>query len=194
MPGFSPLRYALRGLGRSPLFTVTAVASLAIGIAASSTIFGLADALFLRPRAGLVDEARLVDVGRATDGQGFDNFGYQVLLALQEGTRTLDGIAGLRFGPNPVSLDNGRGGSERAHAALVSATYFQVLGTRPAAGRLFAGDEDRVPDQAPVAVLNYDFWTRRFNRSPDAIGQTLRINRRPYTVIGVAEPGFHGTT
>jgi len=193
MPGLNPLRYALRGLVRSPLFTVTVVASLAIGIAASSTIFSLADALFLRPRAGVVDEARVVDVGRATDGQGFDNFGYQVLLALQQGTQTFEGIAGFRFGPNPVSLDDGHGGSERAHAALVSANYFKVLGTRAAAGRLFAGDEDRVPDQALLAVLNYDFWTRRFNRSPDAIGQTLRINRRPYTVIGVAEPGFHGT-
>ncbi|MCC7242826.1 MAG: ABC transporter permease, partial [Acidobacteria bacterium] len=194
MRGLNPLRYALRGLVHSPLFTVTVVASLAIGIAASSTIFGLADALFLRPRAGVVDEARVVDVGRATDGQGFDNFGYQVLLALQQGTQTLEGIAGFRFGPNPVSLDDGHGGSERAHASLVSANYFKVLGTRAAAGRLFAGDEDRVPDQAPLAVLNYDFWTRRYNRSPDAIGQTLRINRRPYTVIGVAEPGFHGTT
>lgn len=194
MPGLNPVRYALRGLARSPLFTMTAVASLAIGIAASSTIFGLADALFLRPRTGVVDESRLVDIGRATEGQGFDNFGYQVLLALQQGTRMFDGIAGFRFSPDAVSLDNGRGGSERAHASLVTANYFRVLGTRAAAGRLFVGDEDRVSDQAPVVVLNHDFWTRRFEASAEIIGQPIRLNGRPYTVIGVAEPGFHGTT
>lgn len=193
MTALANLRLAVRTLGRSPLFTLTAIGSLAIGIAASSTIFSLADALFLRPRPGIVDEARLVDVGRSTDGEGFDNFGYQVLLALQHAT-LLEGIAGYRFGPSPVSLDNGRGGSERAYATPVSANYFAVLGTRPAAGRLFTGDEDRTPDQSPVAVLTHTFWTRRFAADPAVVGTTLRVNGRPYTIVGVVEPGFEGTT
>ncbi len=187
------LRLAFRALARGPLFCVTAIGSLAIGIAASSTIFSLADALFLRPRPGIVDEARLVDIGRATNGEGFDNFGYQVLLALQPATQ-LDGVAGFRLDAHAVSLDNGRGGSERAFATPVTANYFTVLGTRTAAGRLFQGDEDRVPDGAPVAVLSHAFWTRRFGASPDVVGTTLRMNGRPYTIVGVAESGFQGTT
>ena len=193
MPGLNTLRHAVRTLAHSPLFAVTSIASLALGIAASSTIFSIADALFLRPRAGLVEESRLVDVGRATDGQGFDNFGYQVLLALRE-ARLLDGIAGYRFDPSAVSLDNGRGGSERAYAAVVTANYFDVLGTRPAAGRFFRADEDQVPDAVPVVVLEHAFWTRRFGQSPDVVGSTIRVNGRPYGVVGVAEPGFHGST
>ena len=193
MPGLNTLRHAVRTLAHSPLFAVTSIASLALGIAASSTIFSMADALFLRPRPGLVNESRLVDVGRTTDGQGFDNFGYQVLLALRE-ARLLDGIAGYRFDPGAVSLDNGRGGSERAFAAVVTANYFDVLGTRPAAGRFFRADEDEVPDAVPVVVLEHAFWTRRFGASPDVVGQTIRVNGRPYGVVGVAEPGFHGST
>lgn len=193
MTALANLRLAIRTLTRSPLFAMTAIGSLAIGIAASASIFSLADALFLRPRPGLVNESRLVDIGRATNGQGFDNFGYQVLLALQQATQ-LEGLAGFRLDANAVSLDNGQGGSERAYATLVTANYFAVLGTHPAAGRLFLGDEDRVPDSAPVAVLSHAFWVRRFGAAPDIVGRAIRINARPYTIVGVAEPGFRGTT
>jgi predicted permease len=193
MTAFGHFRLALRTLWRTPLFAVTATGSLAIGIAASSAIFGLADALFLRPRPGLVDESRLVDIGRVTSGQGFDNFGYQVLLALQQ-ARQLEGVAGFRMDANPISLDNGRGGSEAAYATPVTANYFSLLGTRAAAGRLFLGDEDRVFDGAPVAVISHAFWTRRFASSPDAVGSTLRVNGRPYTIVGVTEAGFEGNT
>jgi predicted permease len=187
------LRLAFRTLVRAPLFALTSIGSLAIGIAASSTIFSLADALFLRPRPGLVDASRLFDVGRTTNGQGFDNFGYQVLLALQQASQ-VEGIAGFRMDANAVSLDNGRGGSEVAYAAPVTANYFSVLGTRAAAGWLFLGDEDRVPDGAPVAVISHAFWLRRFAAAPDAVGSSLRINGRPYTIVGVTEEGFEGNT
>lgn len=187
------LRLAVRSLGRSPLFAVTAIGSLALGIAASSTIFSLADALFLRPRPGLVDEGRLVDIGRATNGEGFDNFGYQVLLALRQAQQLKD-IAGYRLDAHAVSFSHGRGGSERAFATPVSANYFRVLGTRPAAGRLFLGDEDRVPDEAPLVVISHAFWQRRFGGDPGVVGSAVRINGRPYTVIGIAEKGFQGTS
>jgi hypothetical protein len=92
--------------------------------------------VFLRRRAGVVDESRLVDVGRATDGQGFDNLGYQVLLALQTSTQ-LQGIAGFRLEANAVSLDNGRGGSERAFATPVTAITSRCwVPARPLAGCL----------------------------------------------------------
>jgi len=193
MSALASVRLAFRTLGRSPLFTVTTIGSLAIGIAASSTIFALADALFLRARTGIASEGQLVDVGRATNGQGFDNFGYQVLLALQQATQ-LEGLAGFRLDANAVSLDDGRHGSVRAYATPVTANYFSVLGTRAAAGRLFLGDEDRVPDGAPVLVISHAFWLRRFGGAADAVGTALGINGRPYTIVGVTEPGFTGTT
>jgi hypothetical protein len=76
----------------------------------------------------------------------------------------------------------------------VTANYFAVLGTRAAAGRLFLGDEDRVPDGAPVAVISHAFWVRRFGASPEVVGTAIRINGRPYAIVGVTEPGFRGTT
>ena len=187
------VRHAVRTFARAPLFALTSIGSLAIGIGACATMFSLADALFLRPRPGLVDEARLVDVARSTDGQGFDNLGYPVLRALQGATQ-LEGLAGYRLDPSPVSLEGGDGAAERVFAAPVTGNYFEVLGTRPALGRFFRHDEDEVPDRSPVAVLSHAFWRRRFEASPDVVGQSLRLNGRPYAIIGVAEAGFEGTT
>jgi hypothetical protein len=99
-------------------------------------------------------------------------FGYQVLLALQQATQ-LEGLAGFRLDANAVSLGDGRGGSVRANATPVTANYFSVLGTRAAAGRLFLGDEDRVPDGAPVVVISHAFWLRRFGGAADAVGTAL---------------------
>jgi predicted permease len=84
--------------------------------------------------------------------------------------------------------------SERVFAMLVSSNYFEVVGTRAAAGRFFLPEEDRTAGTHPVAVLSHDLWTRRFGNDPSLIGQSIRLNNLPYTVIGVAEPGFSGTT
>lgn len=188
------IRYALRLLARSPIFTVTSIASLALGIAASAAIFSLADAFLLRPRIGVADPATLVDIGRSrVDGQGFDNFGYPLFEAMRDRNTTLAAISAIQFGPSVMSLGDAQL-SERVFAALVSGNYFELVGTRPAAGRFFLPDEDRTPDTHPVVVLNYEFWQRRFSARQDLLGQTIRLNNRPYTVIGVAEPGFTGTT
>ena len=84
--------------------------------------------------------------------------------------------------------------SERVFASLVSGNYFHVVGTRPAAGRFFLPDEDRTAGTHPVVVLSHQFWTRRFKADPTIVGQTIRLNNLPYTVVGVAEAGFEGTT
>src|SRR5262249_52215943 len=82
--------------------------------------------------------------------------------------------------------------SERVDSELVSGTYFDVLGIKPALGRLFAPDDDRIPDGHPFVVLSYDFWRQRFAADPSIIGKTLRVNDFPMTVIGVAQRGFDG--
>jgi predicted permease len=188
------IRYALRLLVRSPIFTLTSVLSLAIGIAASAAIFSLADAFLLRPRIGVADPATLVDIGRSDPkGQGFDNFGYPLFAEMRARSTLFTGMSAIQFGPEVMSLGDAHS-SERVFAALVSGNYFELVGTRPAAGRFFVPEEDRTPETHPVIVLSHDFWSRRFGGRSDALGQEVRLNNRPYTIIGVAERGFSGTT
>src|SRR6185503_9254674 len=103
-------------------------------IAASAAIFSLADALLLRPRIGVVDPPTLVDIGRTTRGEGFDNFGYPLFAAMRERSTLLQEISAQRWGPEVMSLGDAKS-SERVYASLVSGNYFHVIGTRPALGR-----------------------------------------------------------
>lgn len=189
----SDIRFALRLLARSPVFTASAVLSLAIGIAASATIFSLADAMLLRPRVGVTNPETLVDIGRTTRGEGSDNFGYPLFRAMTERATMFDGLAAQRIFVDVMALGDGKS-SERVFASLVSGNYFALVGTRPAAGRFFLPDEDRTPGAHPVVVLTHQFWTRRFQANAAIIGETIRLNNLPYVVVGVAEPGFTGTT
>ncbi|HXW07369.1 MAG TPA: ABC transporter permease [Vicinamibacterales bacterium] len=186
-------RHGLRLLVKSPLFTVTAVLSLAAGVAGTAAIFSLADALLLRPRPGVADPATLIDIGRSTRGQGLDNFGYPLFEEMRQGTTHLEAMAAHQLGPQIMSLGDAQS-SERIFAGLVSGNYFDVVGTRPALGRFFLPEEDHTPDTHPVVVLSHEFWTRRFGRRTDILGQTIRLNARPYSIVGVAEEGFTGTT
>ena len=136
------VRYGLRLLRQSPLFTVTAALSLAIGIGANTTIFSVASALLLRPLPGLAAPDRLVDIGRTTNGDGFDTATYPNYKDLRERTTTLSELYAYRIEPLPVSLSDGTD-AERIYGAPVSGNYFRALGTIPAAGRLFTDDDDR---------------------------------------------------
>ena len=177
---------------RAPIFTVTAVLSLALGLAASSAIYSVADAL-LAPAAGIRDTARVVDVGRGNQGTGFDNMSHPAFEYLRAHATTFEGLAAVEFGGRPMALTAG-GTSERVFGTLVGGTFFDVLGTRPALGRFFRADEDLVPGQRPVVVLTHRFWTRRLGADPTVLDRPLRLNNRDFAVVGVAEPGFEGVT
>ena len=187
------LRYAVRLLRRNPLFALTAVLSLAIGIGANTTIFTIANALLFKPPPGVADASRLVDVGRSQDGQGFDNGSYPNYLDIRARNTVFSGIYAYRLGPEPMSL-RGKDGAERIYGEMVSTNYFNVLGTPPHIGRLFTSDDSEQPAATPLAVLSHRFWMRRFNGDPAIVGQTLVLNGRPFMVIGVTPEGFHGTT
>jgi predicted permease len=188
----SDLRHGLRALTHAPLFAGTAVLSLALGLAASSAIYSVADAL-LAPATGIRDAARIVDVGRGNQGSGFDNMSHPAFEYLRRHATTFDGLAAVDFGGRPMGLTVG-GASERVFGTLVSGNFFDVLGTRPARGRFFRADEDLAPGQRPVVVLTHRFWTQRLGANPAVLDMPLRLNNRDYAVVGVAEPGFEGVT
>ena len=193
MPSLTDVRHALRLLARSPIFTVTSIVSLALGMASSSTIFSLVDALVLKPSAGIRNPWEVVDIGRSNQGDGFDNMSHGVFKYLKAHTTTLSGIAAVEFGGGPMSLSE-HGTSERVDSTLVSASYFDVLGTRPALGRFFLPDDDAVPGERPVVVLSHRFWMRRFGGDPSVLERPLLLNNREFAVVGVAEPEFEGLT
>ena len=183
------LRQALRGLRRSPGFTFAAVVTLAVGIGANTAIFALLDRLLLRPLPVEAPE-RLVQV--VTD-RGENGINYNLSLpavdALRAQTATFAGV--LASTSLPLGL-GGPDGSTRITGAGVSGDYFSVLGLRPAVGRWFAADEAVPGRPGLVAIVSHGFWVRSLGADPQALGREIRLHDRPFTVIGVAPPGFEG--
>jgi predicted permease len=186
----SDLRFALRMLRRSPVFTVVAIVIISLGCGAVTTIFSAINAVVLRPLPGTSDPDRLILLERRTrdfsEGVSGSNRYFR---HLQNRTRTLDGIAAW----SKASLSISVGGTGHAvYGNIVSGNYFSVLGERPALGRFFAPDEDRTLLASPVVVVSHDFWQTRLGADSSAIGRTVNVNGHPYTIIGVATEGFRG--
>ncbi|MCH7824246.1 MAG: ABC transporter permease [Acidobacteria bacterium] len=183
------LRFALRILRRQPMFVLIASLTIAIGVSATATIFSAVNALLLRPPAGVHGTAELVTVhGIDSEGTSFHAFGipyYRELAA----AGALEELAAFDLFDGGLSVDDV---VARTSATIVSGNYFQVLGTQPVMGRFFGPAEDVVPGQDPVAVISHRLWEQRFVAEPDIVGRQVVINGKDFTVVGVAEPGFHG--
>ena len=189
------LRHAGRLLRRDRLFTATAALSLALGISANTTIFTVANALLFQPPAGVVEPDRLVDIGTSRLRGGFGPSSYPNYLDIRERTTSLDGVYAYSRFPQAMSL-GGVGtdvGTESVFGSVVTINYFTVLGAIPAAGRLFGRADSDHPGASPVVVLSHRFWTRHFNTDPTLLGRAVMLNGHPFTVVGVASEGFHGT-
>src|SRR5687768_12634907 len=184
--------HSVRLLGKNPLFTLTSIVSLALGIGAAAAIFSLTDALVFEPAAGVRTSSALIDIGRANQGSGFDNMSHPAYRYLREHSRTVD-VAAVDFGGGPMSLGT-EGNSERVIGTMVSGNYFDVLGTTAVLGRFFRADEDQVAGERPVVVLSHALWTTRFNSDPQILDKPVRLNNREFAVVGVAEPGFQGSS
>jgi predicted permease len=186
-------RLALRVWRKSPTFTAIAILSIALGIGANSAIFTLVDQVMLRtlPVPNPDELVQVTFTGSrygSNWGDGTD-ISYPMYTDLRDNNTVFTGM----FGRFAFSLQVGRAGAtERVMGELVSGTYFPVLGVRPAAGRLFTADQDRAPGGQPYAVLSHAFWTTRFGADPGVIDSKMVVNGHPFTVIGVAEPGFEG--
>lgn len=187
------VRHAARGLRRTPVFSLTAILSLAIGLGATTAIFSLVNTLLLTSPPGLGEPDRLVYLGRTQDGNGFDNFSYLNFVDYRDRNTTLSGLAAMSIEPRNASLAGPNGG-EAIDAGIVGGNWFAVLRARPALGRFFLPEEDVTPRSHAVTVLSHRFWQRRFNGDSSIVGTAISINGQPFTVVGVAAEGFHGTT
>ena len=187
------LTHALRLLRRNAVLTITATLSLAIGIAANTTIFTVANALLLQPPVGVAEPSRLVDIGRTRGGAGFGPSSYPTFVDIRQRTSSLQSVYAYSRFPEAMSIGGDALGTDSIFGSLVTVSYFTALGAVPALGRVFnAGDSDQ-PGASPIAVLSHGLWTRRFDSDPAVVGRTLRLNGHPFTIVGVAAEGFHGT-
>ncbi len=188
------VRYGARWLARSPVFACTAAISLAIGIGANTTIFAVANALLLRPLPGVVEPSQLVDIGRTQEGNGFDTSSYPNYLDVRARARTVSDVYAIQIDAEPMGL-GGSDGADRIYGTIITANYFTILGTRPAAGRLLIESDDAgAPGSHPVLVISYDLWQRRFGGRADVVGTNVPLNGYPFVIVGVAPRGFQGTT
>ena len=180
-------RYALRTLVRAPTFTATVIATLALGIGANSVIFSAVDAVLLRD-APVSDPDTLVDVYTSSGNNLYSRSSYPDYFDLRD-----SGTFAYLAAYTEVSITmDANGQPEPLTGELVSGNYFEVLGVTMAVGRGFAPDEDRIGAPVRVAVISHAFWQRMFNADRSLIGQTIRLNSNPYTLIGVAPPEFVG--
>src|ERR1700735_1937519 len=182
------VRYALRQLRKSPGFTITATAMLAVAICANSTVFSWIDGTMLRPIPGARDTDDLVSLQRGE--RNFSPpppFSYLDYRDLREQNTTFAGI--LAYHHDWITLTGGAL-PERVYIANVSANYFDVLGIKPVLGRFFLPEEESRP--VPNVVLSYSLWKTRYAADPEIVGKSIEIARHPVTVIGVAPEGVVG--
>jgi predicted permease len=182
------LRYAIRTLKKTPVFSIVAVLSLALGIGANAALFSLADVMLLRALPVRNPQELVEFVARYPDG-GQTNLPYAVYEYLR---RDRDALADVfAIVSSDVALQAG-GGSERAAAHEVSGSFFPSLGVPPLMGRTFGRDDDRAGAANRVAVIGYAFWSRRFGRDLSVLGATVRLSGERFTIIGIMPPSFFG--
>ncbi len=194
------LRFALVGLRKNPLLATVAVVTLALGIGANTALLSLFDqilvqALPVRAPEELVNLAAPGPKPGSTScnqaGTCEEVFSYPMFRDLERAPGPFAGLAGHRpFGANLAY----RGETIAGSGTLVSGSYFPLLGVRPALGRLLGPDDDVHIGERFVAVLSYGYWQNRLGADPDVLNDTIVINGKPYTIVGVTERGFRGTT
>jgi predicted permease len=180
------IRYSLRVLAKSPGFTTVAVLTLALAIGANSVVFGILNALILRPLNVSRPES-LYGLQRRTL-MGFVS--YPDYLDLRDRNRSFDEL--MVFNPTQAGLDAGDNPFQ-IWAFEVSGNYFDGLGIQPHLGRLFHTSDEHGPNSAPYIVLSYGFWHDHFSDDRSVVGRVVRLNKHPFTIVGVAPPKFRGT-
>ncbi|HEY1805565.1 MAG TPA: ABC transporter permease [Terracidiphilus sp.] len=197
------VRYALRQLGKTPVFTTTVLLTLVLGIGANSAIFTLVNAI-LQKNLPVADPGNLVRLGDANDccvgtfipdSGSVSYFSTDDYEQLKKNTPEFEELAAMQagFGARPVTARRG-GTDEMARSVMgefVSGNYFRTFGLQPEAGRLFI-DADDEPGAPMVAVMSYETWRHIYGGDPSVVGSTFLVNTKPVTIVGIAPRGFYG--
>ena len=182
------IRYGARNLLKHPGFTLIAIVTLGIGIAANTAVFSLVNALLFRARP-VAQPERLVEMYVGDSNNPYTGGSYPDYLIFKEQRHIFSGLAAYQVQQFKL------GGAEDVQLVMgeaVSGNYFDVLGVNAWHGRTFAPEEDQVPGANPVVVISHSFWQRHFGSNPAVVGQTITLNRQALTVIGVAPPQYTG--
>ena len=181
------LRFSLRMLRKSPGFTAVAVVTLAVAIAANAVVFGVLNALILRP-LNVPQAQSLYGIERGNDQAV--NQSYPDYLDLRDRNRSFEDLAAYNVAA--VGLDTGNNPSS-AWILEVTGNYFDALGIQPYLGRFFHGSDEHGSNSAPYIVLTYAFWHSHFQDDRGVVGRVVQLNKHPFTILGVAPPEFRGT-
>src|ERR1700757_4846948 len=181
------LRYALRLLKKSPGFTIVAVLTLALAIGANAVVFGILNALILRP-LNVPHAGSLWAIERGTDKAV--NHSYPDYLDLRDRNTSFEALAA--YNVTGVGLDTGDNPSS-SWILEVTGNYFDALGIQPYLGRFYHGSDEHGPNSAPYIVLTHAFWHTHFQDDRGVVGRVVQLNKHPFTVLGVAPPEFRGT-
>jgi predicted permease len=181
------LRFALRQIRRSPGFAVTALLTLALGIAANVIVFGILQALILRP-IDVPNPNQVMTLAR-TD-QTYPIFSYPEVRDVRDGNTVFSAVAAMSITSFGLEAN---GVTRPIWGYPVSGQYFEVVGIKPLLGRLLRRSDDDHPGASEVAVLSWPGWNSYFDADPNIVGKTVRINKQPYTIVGVTPQGFYGT-
>ena len=195
------VRLGIRGLAKSPGFTLVALLSLALGIGANTAIFTLINAILLRPLpVEKPQELVLFGDGRATGSTGglpdgdTRLYSYPFYRSFSAKTVSYAGVAAVHSAQAETQGAVSGQAAEKLHIDLVSGSYFSVLGVRQSLGRLIGPADDTAAGGSPIVVASYAWFQRHFNGDPAALGQVVRTEGHDYTLVGVAQPGFEGFT
>src|ERR1043166_1286849 len=180
-------RYALRGMRKSPGFTVVAILSMALGIGATTAVFSVLNAVVLRPLP-VADPERLVVLQPQLQGKRYVLFNplFEELRRSQQSVAAIFAVSDEPY--LKVAFD--RAAPAYVRGSLGSGNYFQVLGLSPALGRLLTAADDEVSAANCAAVMSHAFWTDRFHRDPPGLGREVRVREKKCTIVGVAPAGF----
>ena len=181
------LRFSLRLLRKNPGFATVAILTLAIGIGANTAIFSIMDAVLLRPLP-YPQSSQLIRIWQSEPRMGEGHLGAAPpeFASYRDGARAFSTVAG--YHPESFDLTN-QGAPEHLSGYLASAALFDALRVPPLLGRTFTRQEE-LPGASKVVVLSYEFWRRHFAEDPRVLGKLLRLNERPYQVIGVMPKSF----
>src|SRR4051812_10881252 len=194
------IRYAIRQFRNSPVFTVAAVLTLALGIGGTTAIFSLIHTVMLRSLP-VADPAALYRIGDGNDccveggpQERWGMYSYPLYQRLKSNLPEFEEITAFQAGPNRMSVRRDTDPiAKPLRSEYVTGSYFSTFGIRPFGGRLFSANDDE-PSSAPVAVISYHVWQSVYGSDPKIVGSTFMIEGHPFTIVGISPPGFFGET